>query len=792
MKISLKWLSEYVPITLPPKELAHKLTMSGTEVAGITTVGGSWDNIFIAEVLNIERHPNADRLVLATVELGGEQPTVVCGAPNLQVGQRVPFAKVGARLIDPRSGSLKTLETAKIRGVMSEGMICSEAELGISDEHEGIMVLSPDATLGTPLTQHLGDYILDLDITPNRPDCLSVLGVAWEVGAITQQYVSLPKVGYPELWEAIEKLTSVEIADPDLCSRYCASLVTDIKVGLSPQWMQDRLIAVGQRPINNIVDITNYVMLEYGQPLHAFDYEKLEDRKIIVRRAKSGEKLVTLDGVEHPLDNEMLVIADARRAVGLAGVMGGANTEVSESTITVLLESANFNFANIRRTAAKLRLRTEASLRFDKGLSPQLPIIALRRATQLFVELAGGKAAEGVIDAYPGAADQRPIKLTEQRVKKMLGMEVKRKDMGKVLTSLGFQCQEEGQRDLLVSFPFWRTDVSLEDDLVEEVVRIIGYDSVPTTMLSTPIPKHQPDPMRSLKDEVRELLVGCGMQEAITYTLTSKAILDRVSQSPDSPKPLRVSNPMSAEQECLRTTLRGGLLSALAANERYQEGDIRLFEVGKVYLPQGQELPLEREVLGGVISCGSVTLKDLFFQIKGVVELLFHRLGGDVTFEIGEDPLLHPGRSAVILVQGAHLGMVGEVHPRVLEAFDIGSPGVGLFELDLEGLLSHITLAKKYQPVSRYPSLMRDIALVLDEGVPAKEVQEIMKSLSLVKDVALFDVYTGEQIPSGKKSLAYRIEYHSPARTLTDEEVNKVQAKLVNRLCKELGATLRG
>ncbi|MEE9324267.1 MAG: phenylalanine--tRNA ligase subunit beta, partial [Dehalococcoidia bacterium] len=324
------------------------------------------------------------------------------------------------------------------------------------------------------------------------------------------------------------------------------------------------------------------------------------------------------------------------------------------------------------------------------------------------------------------------------------------------------------------------------------VVRIIGYDSVPTTMLSTPIPKHQPDPMRSLKDEVRELLVGCGMQEAITYTLTSKAILDRVSQSPDNPKPMRVSNPMSAEQECLRTTLRGGLLSALAANERYQEGDIRLFEVGRIYLPQGQELPLEREVLGGVISCGSVTLKDLFFQIKGVVELLFHRLGGDVTFEIGEDPLLHPGRSAVIILQGTHLGIVGEVHPRVLEAFDIGSPGVGLFELDLEGLLSHITLAKKYQPVSRYPSLMRDIALVLDEGVPAKEVQEIMKSLSLVKDATLFDIYTGEQIPSGKKSLAYRIEYHSPARTLTDEEVNKVQAKLVKRLNKELGATLRG
>ncbi|MFQ5924903.1 MAG: phenylalanine--tRNA ligase subunit beta [Dehalococcoidia bacterium] len=794
MKASLNWLRDYVDITLPPEELAQKLTMSGNEVAGIDAIGG-WENVVVGQVVAIEPHPNAERLQLATVDLGAERLVSVCGAPNLDLGQKVAFARIGARLIDPQSGELVKLKRAKIRGIASEGMICSERELGTSDRHEEIMVLPHDAPLGVPLDEYLGDTILDLDITPNRPDCLSIIGIAWEVAALTEQRVRLPELGYDELGEPIERKASVEIADADLCPRYCASLITDVKVAPSPPWMEQRLLACGMRPINNIVDATNYVMLEYGQPLHAFDYQKLAQNRIIVRRARDGEMLITLDGVERALTSERLVIADGQAPVAIAGVMGGGESEVTEETTAVLIESANFNPVSLRRTSMALRLRSEASLRFEKGIGAELPMPALRRATQLMAALSGGKIAKGIIDIYPGKAEPKPISLTTGQVRRILGVDIGLEQMVKVLSSLGFQCKEVSPQELSVLVPYWRTDVRLSDDLVEEIARIIGYDELPTTLPSGSLPRYEPAPMRALRERASEILAGCGMQEVITYSLTSLELMRKVVPQL---APLRVANPITLAQEYLRTTLRPGLLQALSSNEKHEEDSIRLFEVGKVYLPREGDLPEERHMLAGVLSGprldrswhGEGEALD-FFDAKGVLETLFERLGVAVAFEPTEDGTLSPTSRAKVVLQGEAVGVLGELHPRVAEDFDISPRSVYLFEIDLERLLPATLKPRRYEPIPRFPPTLRDIALVVDGALPSKRVQDIIEGSPLVARVTLFDVYIGEQVPQGKKSLAFRIHYQSPARTLTDEEVNREQEGILERLHRELGATLR-
>ena len=775
------------------------MTMSGTEVSGLEASGG-WENIVVGEVVAIAPHPNADRLTLATVDLGGERLTSVCGAPNVDIGQKVPFAHSGAQLIDPESGELVRLKKAKIRGVASAGMICSERELGISDRHEGIMVLPPNAPSGTPLSEYLGDTTLDLDITPNRPDLLSVIGIAREVAALTGKAINIPDTLYAESGESIVGKASVEIRDPDLCPRYCATLITDAKVGPSPPWLEQRLLACGMRPINNIVDVTNYVMLEYGQPLHAFDFEKISDKKIIVRRARN-ESIITLDGMGRDLSSDMLVIADGKRPVAVAGVMGGAESEVTEDTTAVLIESANFNPATIRRTSIKFKLGSEASLRFEKGLSAELPLPALRRVTQLMAEFSGGKIARGIIDVYPGKLEVKPISLTTKQVTRILGIKITREKVAKVLGSLGFQCERVSPTELTVAIPYWRTDVRLAEDLVEEIARIIGYDDLPTTLPSGALPRYKPDPMRALIEKVSNILVGCGMQEVITYSLTS---LDMLRKLTPQPAPLKVANPITTEQECLRTTLRPGLLQTLSSNEKHEDNSIRLFEVGKVYLPREGDLPQERNMLAGALWGTRIdrfwggergesekSEKMDFFDAKGVVETLLERLGVAPRFEPSEDKTFSPGRRATIVVGGESVGTLGELHPRVAERCDISSRPVYLFEIDLESLIPATMAPLKYRPIPKFPITLRDIAVVVNEEIPSKRVQDIIEGSPLIARVTLFDVYTGKQVPAGKKSLAFRVLYRSPSRTLTDEEVNRAQQEIVSRLSRELGATLR-
>ncbi len=799
MKVSLNWLQHYVNLSLPAPELSEKLTMSGTEVDKVEIVGAGWEGISVGQVVALEKHPNADRLLLATIDLGEESTTVVTGAPNLEEGQKVPFARVDAQLIDGHTGKLEKLKPAKIRGVRSEGMVCSEKELGISDHHEGIMVLPPEAPVGTPLDQYLGDTILDLSTTPNRPDCLSVIGIAREVAALTGQDTHIPDISYEEPESLVEEWVSVEIADPDLCPRYCASLITNVTIGPSPQWMQQRLLASGMRPISNIVDITNYVMLEYGQPLHAFDYEQIKGKKVIVRQAKAGESLFTIDGIKRGLNQDMLIIADEKDPIALAGVMGGADSEVIDTTTSILLESANFNGPSIRRTSAKLNLRSEASSRFEKSISPDLAPIALRRATQLLTELAGGKAAKGIVDVYPGKREKKPILLPQERISRVLGLEFETGRVQEVLASLGFSSELAGAAgDLSVAVPYWRTDIQLADDIIEEIARIIGYDEIPTTMLRGEVPEHMPAPLLTLKDFARDILVGCGMQEVITYSLTSQAMLDKIDPQRKVGAALKVANPMSLEQEYLRTSLSGSLLASFSANERHEQNSIRLFEVGRVYSPRENDLPDEKEMLAGVLgglrfdrSWLSGEDKLGFFDAKGILETLFSRLRVEVSFVPAEDPNLIPGRTAAVAAAGQKLGVLGEVHPRTAALFDISSQPVIFFEVDLVKLLPLTEGVLRYQPIPRYPEIARDLALVVDADIAASKVQGIIQSFPLVSQVTLFDVYSGDKVPQGKKSLAFSIRFQSLERTLTDEEVNRTQQKIIERLQQELGATLR-
>lgn len=800
MKVSLKWLSEYVDIFVSLEKVTERLTLAGLEVGSTEVIGESWEHVFVAEVVEVNAHPNADRLQVVTVDLGKQRTTVVCGAPNVAVGQKIAFAKLGARLIDGHSGKVVELKPAKIRGVVSEGMVCSDKELGISDSHEGIMVLPADAPVGKPLVEYLGDTILDLDITPNRHDCLSVIGIAREIAALVGSKLRLPEVRYQEVGNPIGSMASVEIIEPVLCPRYCASLITGVKIGSSPQWMQQCLLSSGMRPINNIVDVTNYVMLEYGQPLHAFDYNQIRGRKIIVRRAARGETITSLDGVERTLSPGVLVIADGERAVAVAGIMGGLDTEVTANTADVLIESANFNQAAIHRGSLSLKLGSEASLRFEKGLSRELPMMALKRATQLMAELTGGCVAKGIIDVYPGKQGKRLIPFAISEVKRLLGVEVGVDAVVKALESLGFDCERiENSSRFNVTAPWWRTDVSCAADLVEEVARIVGYDTIPTTMLSAPIPERGLNPLWDLRRILRTIMASCGFQEVLTYSLTSPEMLSRLSpqRNPVESGLVRVANPMSRDYEYLRTSLRAGVLATLARNQRHQESGMRIFEIGKIFLPRTDDLPGEQEMLCGLLSGlerglfwqGKAEAVD-FFTAKGVVETALSRLRLAADFRASNDDSLCPGVAADIYVGREKLGVVGELHPNVCQGFDLADTAF-LLEIDVDKLLSLAGKPIKYQPAPRYPSITRDIALLVDESITYQQICALIENFSLVTQVTPVDFYIGKQVPSGKRSLAVRIVYQSLASTLTDEEVDSVQRQILDKLERELRASLR-
>lgn len=811
MLIPISWLKRYVPVEMPARDLAHRLTMAGLEIGEVREVGTGWgrDKVVVGRVSSIEPHPNADRLTVPTIDLGdGRRIQVVCGGPNLAVGQKIAFAHAGATLYSTRAGKTQALRRSKIRGVESAGMVCSEVELGLGDDHEGIMVLPDDAPVGTPLADYFGDAVLDAEVTPNRPDCLSILGVAREVGALTGVGVTEPDLTYPEEGDPVERHVTVEIADPDLCSRYAASLVWGVTVGPSPKWLRDALEAAGMRPINNVVDVTNYVMLEYGQPLHAFDFDAVQDSTVIVRSAKPGEKITTLDGEDRTLAPPMLAIADSSDAIAIAGVMGGANSEVGDSTTNILIESANFDATNTRRTISGLNMDkegTEASYRFERGIRQDLVPRALRRATGLMLELAGGVAAKGIIDVLPIVKTPPRLTLGPQQFRRVLGTDVSTDMIESVLTSLGFETTRTGDT-LDVQAPYWRADIAIVEDLVEEVARIMGYDDVPATLMSSEIPHHEPRIEREMREGLRDALVAAGMQETISYSATGADALLRVEASTDGPGAvLKIANPMSGEREYMRTTLRAGVLQTLAFNRRMSRGEgLRLFEIGTVYLPKEEaeerDLPDEREMLVGVLSGPRFETSWLvpegdmdFFDAKGVLEAVFGQIGVSAKYEVeGGDPILLSGKTARVSCGGMMVGTVGEVHPRVLARFDLDNDRVALFELDLEAVYAVAgNVSAKYAPISRYPAAEQDIAVLVDADVPSARIQTIIDRHRLVKKSAPFDLYIGEGVPTGKRSIAYRVTFQSDRSTLTGDLIDRARGDIVRQLQREVGAELR-
>ncbi len=812
MLVSLKWLRDYVdlPMEIDVEEIARQLTMSSAEVDAVHRVGSNWDRalITVGEVLTVEAHPDADRLRLATVNYGSAEPQrVVCGAPNLTEGQKVAFGREGANLCNPQNGKWQRLKAAKIRGIESAGMVLSEAELGLSQSHDGIIELPADAPVGAALVDYLGDVVLDVHIWPNRADMMSMLGIAREIGAILGVGVHAPDLEYPEGPEISKDTVHIEIEDPSLCSRYVATVVDGIKVGPSPPWLQERLIAAGQRPINNVVDITNFVMFELGQPLHAFDLDALGS-KVCVRTAKTGETLRTLDEINRELTSETLLITNEAGPIGLAGVMGGSSTEVSTKTTSILLEAARFDPVSVRRTSTRLALRSEASSRFERGLSPELAERAARRATKLFVELCDGKARSGLLDIYPRPHVAPVVEVTRTRLDTLIGFHVPSHEVEKIFDALGFEMLSnqssadsfEAKESFRVRAPWWRTDIAIADDLVEEIVRLAGYERLPATTIRGRTPEWEPTPTRSFRDDLRDAMTDAGWQEVITYSLTSDEVLARVISTEHMlfSSLFRVENALSSDRKVLRPTLRHALLEVIDHNIRGGAEEVAIFETARVYLPQdGEPQPEERDYLVAALAgfeidrWGRATSRPLdFFDAKGAIDQALRVLGFELSYEAGDEFAMISGRVARLSIDGDAVGVLGEMEPEVLKQFGIDQQ-VTLFELDLEKALAHANSQKVIASVPRFPAVEQDVAVIVDEQVPAGAMRTEFENSPLVKSATPFDVYRGDQLPDGKKSVAISVNYQAPNRTLTQEDADREQAKILKRLKRQFGAELR-
>ncbi len=801
MKVSLEWLGEYVNVTLSPEELADRLDLSGTAVEKTERLGTRLDGVVVGRIKRIDPHPNADRLTYCEVDVGKAKPlAIVCGAPNIKVGQTVPVAMVGAKL----PGGFK-LERAKIRGVYSEGMMCSETELELGEDSSGIMVLDKGLKLGARVDESLRviDTVLELEITPNRPDCLGMVGVAREVAALTGQKLRVPKASLREVGAKAAEQAKVDIKDVERCPRYVARVIRGVTLGTAPFWMRRRLMAAGVRPISNVVDVTNYVMMETGQPLHAFDQALLHKSHIIVRRAKKGEKLTTLDDVERDLDTEMLLICDPKGPVALAGVMGGASSEVGLNTKDILLESANFQPVNIARTARLLALSSEASMRFERGVDPNGARFAADRACALIQETAGGEVLRGAVDAYPNKVQPGSLKLRPARANAVLGTSLERRRMAGTLKSLGLEVKDGGAKaPLSVRVPTFRRDLEREIDLIEEVARIHGLNLILSTLPKGGHAVGRLTEQQKLVREVRRILVGAGLMETINYSIISPADLELIRwPEVGGGRHVCLKNPLTEEQSIMRTTLLPGLVQAVRHNAGYGQADAWLFELGRVFHRQPEAtLPAEIERVGMALTglpqpenwCTHPQPAD-FAGIRGVVETLLAELGAEVVqFRPAGHPTFHPGQCAEVLAGGEVLGILGELHPEVVR--DIEAAGaIELCELDLSELATVAGEPRAFRELPRFPGVTLDLAVVVDEAVPAEEVESVIRDAAgkLLKEVRLFDLYRGEQVPPGQKSLAYALVYRAPDRTLTGDEVGHVQERVTARLAERLSATVR-
>lgn len=794
MKVPMSWLNDYTDISgVTPKEYAHALTMTGSKVEGVENMGAELSKIVTGRVLTCEMHPDSDHLHVCTVDAGtGEVLQIVCGAPNVRSGIIVPVALCGATL----PGGV-TIKKGKLRGVESNGMLCSHEELGISDAdlgytpEYGILILPDDTEIGMDIKDYFGinEEVVEFEITSNRPDCFSVIGLARETAVTFKKPFSVPKPVYAPREENINDFISVEVKNPEKCLRYSAKMVKNVKIGPSPKWMVSRLKACGIRSINNIVDITNYVLLEYGQPMHAFDLRDLAGGKIIVRDAAHGEKIKTLDEQDRVLDENDLVIADAERAVAVAGVMGGFNSEVKPDTETVIFESATFDAASVRLSAQKIGLRTEASSRYEKGLDVQNTIPAAERACQLVEELGCGEVCDGVIDIIGKAYEPRKHLLRPDKINAFLGTDIPAEDMMEYLSALEF---EVDRANMTVTSPSFRPDIESEADIAEEIARIYGYDKIPVSSISGSACRGGKTFLQKARDSISELLTAQGMYEIYTYTFTGPSVYDKLKLPEDHPlrHSVKISNPFGDDTSLMRTTSVGSMLDTLSYNLNRRAESARLFELARVFRKtEAGKLPEEPEI----VTIGMYGGVD-FFDLKGACEALFDALKiKKVRYKpVTDNPIYHPGRCAEVVIGGKSAGVIGEIHPEVLKNFELGTRCY-VAEISLAAMVAAMNTDIKFAPLPKFPAVTRDIAMLVDKTVAAADIEEIIRKASgkLLDSIKLFDVYEGEQIPVGKKSVAYAISFRAADRSLTNEEINVVFEKITSKLSSGLDAELR-
>ncbi|AQQ52839.1 phenylalanine--tRNA ligase subunit beta [Planococcus lenghuensis] len=798
MLVSIDWLKDYVNTqNETAEELAEKVTRAGIEVDAVIDRSEGLKKLVIGYVEECGKHPEADKLSLCQVNVGEETLQIICGAPNIGQGQKVVVALPGARL----PGGVK-IKKAKLRGEVSNGMICSHQELGIEGKvvpkayADGIYVLPEDAPIGADAIEYLNlnDHVLELGLTPNRADAMSMLGVAYEVGAILSEDVKLPEITYEEANETVESKLKLRVEAPEDNPLYIAKVVKNIEVKESPAWLQQRLMAAGVRPLNNVVDVTNFVLMEYGQPLHAFDYDDLKTGEIVVRRAKDGETITTLDDAERKLAPHNLVITNGQEPVALAGVMGGANSEVSTKTTTVVIESAYFAPASVRQTSKDQGLRSDASSRYEKGIDPNRVEPAAERAAQLLAELAGGEVLAGSVVVDSLDRTERTVAVSPDFINERLGMKIPFEDMIQILRRLKFET-EAANNQLIINVPTRRQDIQIEEDVVEEIARLYGYDEIPATLPETESSPGGLTPYQEKRRLVRRYMESAGLLQAVTYSLTSEKSAQQFALN--ATETTKLLMPMSEERSVLRQSLIPHLLEAVTYNTARQNDSVALYETGSVFLKSDGELPEEQEHLAAAITGmwlnnswqGEKKPVD-FFVLKGIVEGLAAKLGSELTFQKGQLDGLHPGRTADILFNGERIGVIGQVHPSEQKQRDLKETYV--LELNLHKLLVLEPAPLVFEPVSRFPSISRDIALVLGKDTQAATIESIIRNAGgrLLKDVTVFDVYEGKNMEPGKKSVAFSLTYFDPEKTLTDEEVAAAHDKVLKALA-EAGAEQR-
>ncbi|GLC28708.1 phenylalanine--tRNA ligase subunit beta [Clostridium omnivorum] len=792
MKVPVKWLKDYVNIDIAPKELGDKLTLSGSKVEEVITSGDEIQNVVTGKLMKIEPHPDAEKLVICQLNVGSEELIqIVTGANNMKEGDIVPVALHGSSL----PGGVK-IKKGKLRGIVSNGMMCSEEELGIAGDEpvHGLMILPQDTPLGKDIKEVLGldSAVIDFEITSNRPDCLSVVGMARETAATLGVPYRVPEsVFTPLSKDNIKESLKIEVRD-NLCRRYMARGVKNITIAPSPAWMQEKLMDAGVRPINNIVDITNFVMLELGQPMHAFDSREITSSTIVVERAKDGEKFITLDEIERTLDSNVLNIKDGERTVGLAGIMGGLNSEVKEDTKAVIFEVANFDGTNIRISSKRLGLRTEASSRFEKDLDPNLVELAMDRACYLVQQLGAGEVMEGTIDIYNEKIESHTLEVDYKWINRFLGTEISANDMKEYLDRLEL-ITEIQENMLIITVPTFRSDINIKEDVAEEVARIYGYDNIPITLLSGSSTRGGKNKKQHLEDKLVSALIGNGLNQSISYSFVSPKVFDKILLPKDSTlrNAVVIRNPLGEDYSIMRTTSLPSMMEALARNYSRNNEEARLFEIGKVYIPSNDssKLPEERNI-ATIGMYGNVDYLDL----KGIVENIIDILGiNNVSFQRESSNVsYHPGKTAALYIRKELVGILGEVHPDVSDNYGIDSRCF-VAEINLDVLFNAANLDKKYSSLPKFPAVTRDMAIIVDENVLVQQIQDIIKKQggSMLESFKLFDVYKGSQIPADKKSIAYSLVYRLEHKTLTDEEVNKVHEKILRSLEYQLGAQLR-